>query len=162
MTMRPATNADVRDICRIVSTVLDEYGLHTDCGGTDADLRDIESSYFLRGGHFAVMERADKVIGTVGLVPISSDAVELRKMYLLRDFRGDGLGRRLLEYALDTARSSGYGRVTLETSEKLVEAVGLYRKYGFEPYEANSLAGRSTMAMQLYIDKERTSHGPEA
>jgi ribosomal-protein-alanine N-acetyltransferase len=45
--------------------------------------------------------------------------------------RGEGLGRRLVEAALDTARAAGAGRMYLEVSEANPAAEALYRKCGF-------------------------------
>jgi hypothetical protein len=42
--LRPATNADGRQIADLVYTVLREYHLRPDPACTDADLRDIEQS----------------------------------------------------------------------------------------------------------------------
>ncbi len=45
--------------------------------------------------------------------------------------RGGGLGRRLLEAALDFSRDQGYRRVTLWTVDLLGAAAHLYRARGF-------------------------------
>ena len=45
--------------------------------------------------------------------------------------RGKGLGKYLLDMALGIAKKSGNYRIHLETTSKFVEAVALYRKFGF-------------------------------
>ena len=48
--------------------MLEEYGLKPDPASTDADLEDIESSYFKQGGAFLVLEEEDgSIIGAYGL-----------------------------------------------------------------------------------------------
>lgn len=47
-------------------------------------------------------------------------------------FRGRGLGKRLLEYALEYCRGLGAERVELEVRTGNDAAIALYRKYGFE------------------------------
>jgi hypothetical protein len=48
--LRPATGNDGPAIQALVFSVLEEYDLAPDPGGTDSDLRDIESTYQRRGG----------------------------------------------------------------------------------------------------------------
>jgi len=168
--LRPATNADCEQVASLVYTVLGEYYLQPDPGGTDADLKDIEQSYLARGGVFCVLEEKDgSIIGSYGLYPISDcglqiadstcgaaastqpGACELRKMYLRRDYRGQGLGRLLLEDALASARRLGFIRVTLETASVLKEAIRLYEAYGFAPCPSDHLSPRCDQAYLLEL-----------
>jgi GNAT superfamily N-acetyltransferase len=52
-------------------------------------------------------------------------------MYVLRDFRRLGLGQKLLDTAIDFARSVGYSRIVLDSSKALHAARALYLKNGF-------------------------------
>ena len=129
---RQATNQDCETIKKIVFGVLREYGLEPDCGGTDADLNDIEANYSGRGGLFEVLETpAGEIVGTVGLYPITAETVELRKMYFAREIRGLGLGKQTLQRMVERAAELGFKRIYLETNTRLKEAIGLYRKFGF-------------------------------
>jgi len=187
--LRRATNADCEQVRNLVFTVLGEYHLKPDPACTDADLRDIEQSYFHRGGVFYSLEEKDgSIIGSYGLYPIAdcglriadsdrgastqssapvldrprpgpkpqnpdagSATCELRKMYLRRDHRGKGLGKRLLEHALAEARRLGFKRVTLETASVLKEAIRLYESYGFQPYVPTHLSCRCDQAYLLEL-----------
>jgi len=148
--LRPATNSDCEPVRNLVFTVLGEYGLKPDPRCTDADLDDIEQSYLARGGMFRVLEDKDgAIIGSYGLYPTEPGVCELRKMYLRRDHRGQGLGRRLLEDALACARQAGFRRVNLETASVLKEAIRLYERYGFRPCQADHLSCRCDQAYTL-------------
>ena len=48
-----------------------------------------------------------------------------------REFRGRGLGKRLVESALEFAEENDFTRVHLGTSSLQTEAIALYRKYGW-------------------------------
>lgn len=150
--LRPATNADSRQVRDLVFAVLEEYGLKPDPGCTDADLDDIEQSYFARGGAFRVLENRDgSIIGAYGLYPMGNQTCELRKMYLRREYRGQGLGRNLLEDALTKARQLGFKRVVLETASVLREAIALYESYGFVPHQPDHLSARCDQAYRLEL-----------
>ena len=55
----------------------------------------------------------------------------LEELYVVPDLRGNGLGRALLEAALETARSEGAEHMELGTSEDDAAARGLYESAGF-------------------------------
>ncbi len=136
----------------LVSEVLKEYGLESDPQSTDADLADIESSYLASGGWFQVVVGPHgAIVGSVGLFPEGSESCELRKMYLLPQARGVGLGRELLESALEQARLLGFQRVILETAKVLKDAIAMYEGYGFEPYRPEHLSSRCDGAYELWL-----------
>jgi putative acetyltransferase len=150
--LRQATNADRESIKSLVYGVLEEYGLKPDPSCTDADLDDIERSYFARGGTFCVLEDKDgSIVGAYGLYPTKNRTCELRKMYLHRMHRGRGLGRLLLEDALASARRLGFTTVTLETASVLKEAIALYQRYGFVPCPSDHLSARCDQAYILAL-----------
>lgn len=150
--LRQATNADIEQIRSLVYGVLEEYGLKPDPGCTDADLDDIERSYFARGGTFRVLEQEDgSIVGAYGLYPLKNQTCELRKMYLHRACRGQGHGKHLLEEALATARELGFKAVTLETASVLKEAIALYTRYGFAPHPDDHLSSRCDQAYILRL-----------
>lgn len=150
--IRPATNADMPAIRSLVFTTLAEYGLRPDPATTDADLADIEQYYFRRAGHFSVLTGPDgDIIACAGLYPIAPGHCELRKMYLARAHRGQGLGRSLLETAIAQAHRLGFHHITLETANVLKEAIALYQHYGFKPYTPSHLAARCDQAYELTL-----------
>lgn len=130
--IRAATNKDCENVQKLVFEILREYGLEPAPDGTDRDLQDIEASYIERGGVFEILEDArGRILGTVGLYPFDEKRIELRKMYFAPEIRGRGLGKKVLERMIDTARAKKFEQMILETASVLKEAVGLYRKFGF-------------------------------
>src|SRR5262245_3308966 len=115
--IRPATNEDAPAVRELIFGILREHDLRPDPEHTDADLKDIEASYFKSGGRFDVLVSGDGlIIGSVGLHRIDEGTIELRKMYLHSSQRGKGLGNRLLSHALAAARELGCRRMILETA----------------------------------------------
>jgi putative acetyltransferase len=152
LTIRDAVRADAPAIKHVVFTVLQEYGLAPDPGGTDADLTDVEAAYWDKGGMFVVVEAAGGgVVGTAGLMPEGPEEVELRKMYLLPEVRGRGLGRELLRRCIAFAQENGYRQIRLETNRVLVEAVRLYERAGFRPVASRGLSPRCDRAYVLSL-----------
>ncbi len=150
--LRLASNEDLRAIVDVVYTVLGEYGLKPNPEDTDADLKDIEESYFNRGGLFSVLvDASGAIIGTYGLYRIDSGQCELRKMYLLWQYRKMGWGRKMMDAAIRQAGEFGCTTMTLETASVLKEAIGLYKSYGFMEYRPQHLALRCDQAYILHL-----------
>jgi putative acetyltransferase len=137
-TIRPWQVADRSAIAEVVSTVLAEYGLGWEPEGADRDVLEIEQYYLATGGQFwTLLNAAGQVVGSAGYHPITRReqgiAVEIRKMYLLSAYRGQGLGRFVLEKLEDSIRSRGFQEIWIETASVLIEAVQLYENSGYLP-----------------------------
>lgn len=135
--IRDWTASDRAAAAGVIETVLAEYGLswETGCGSADLDAVEVEKYYWQTGGEFWVVESEGKIVGTGGYCPIKRghNAVEIRKMYLLPEVRGQGLGRFLHSQLEQAAAARGFAEVWVETASVLKEAVRLYEKNGYQP-----------------------------
>ncbi len=112
----------------VIHSVLAEYGLGWEPTGADRDVLEVEDFYLASGGEFWVIEKHGHLVGTGAFYPINrgKDAVEIRKMYLLEEARGQGLGRYLLEQLEQAIAIKGFQQIWIETASVLVEAVNLF------------------------------------
>jgi putative acetyltransferase len=117
---------EVRDV---VLEVLMEHGFEYD-RLKDADLKDINSYYFASGGTFFVGIADGRVVGSAGVRKLDEDLCEIRRIYLKKDFRNKGNGKKLFRAALDFAEKNCAGAV-LKTDETLTKAINMYLKHGF-------------------------------
>ena len=154
--IRLATNADSENIKNLVYSVLQEYSLAPDPQATDRDLDDIEGNYLNNNGYFIVVEDNGRLIACMGLFRVNADTCELRKMYALPVARGKGLGKTLMDRAITQARELGYSRMILETASPLKEAITLYRKYGFTPFQPTHLSCRCDQAFELALNNRES------
>ena len=150
--IRRASGADTAAARELVFGVLAEYGFAPEPAGTDADLMDLEAGFLAGGGLFDVAVAPDGRIGACcGMKVLGDGRVELRKMYVRKDLRGQGLGQRLLDRALAWARGRGFPRVELETASTLKEAIALYRKAGFVARPGKPETCRCDLAFALEL-----------
>ena len=123
-------------MARIIRQVMTEYGaVGEDYSITDPEVDAMYEAYPSPGSSFFVIELRGRVAGCGGMGPLAEGeegVCELRKMYLLPELRGLGLGTRLLGMILDAARKSAYHQCYLETLEHMNQARNLYRRHGFE------------------------------
>jgi len=73
----------------------------------------------------------------------------LAELYVVPDRRGQGLGRALMEVAIELARKKGANHMDLGTSEDDVAARGLYERLGFSNRE-----GRPDGPINYFYERE--------
>jgi putative acetyltransferase len=149
MEFRKALAEDRGAIELVIFSVLTEFGLKPEPDGIDRDLADIERHYFSPGGYFEVCEVGGKIVGTWGIRPETETRCDLKKMYLLPEFRGQGIGRAMLERAIKKAKNLGFNRMELDTASVLKGAIALYLQYGFVQIWTKALATRCDQAYGL-------------
>lgn len=89
--------------------------------------------YFLQPGCTIWFARCcGDIVGTCGLLYHPEYGYELSKMGVTRLYRGMGIGRQLVETALEKVKSLGARTIFLETHSSLIPAMLLYKKLGFQ------------------------------
>jgi putative acetyltransferase len=100
--------------------------------GTLDDMDDIQRTYFENEGSFLVMTDEDRIIGTGAIRKLDHAICELKRVWLLFEYHGKGLGYRMIQELLRFAREKGYQRVRLETDrDSQSRAYELYKRLGF-------------------------------
>jgi len=149
--IRRADNNDRQRIWDLIFTILSSYGLNMDAETIDHDLTDIEANYWRQKGAFYVLMDGEELIGTVALQYGSKTVCERGRMYLAADYRGRGLGRKLLHHALQQAEARGFSEVVLKTASVLKEALSLYRRAGFVQVADQEPGGNCDVVMSRKI-----------
>lgn len=134
--IRPIQPRDDEAVASIVRGVMVELGA-TGCGSSseDPEVDCMSKAYSGPKAAFYVVEMDGRVAGCGGFGPLAGGpegTCELRKMYFLRQLRGQGAGRDLLETCIAAAREAGYDFCYLETRESMTIAQILYSHHGFE------------------------------
>jgi GNAT superfamily N-acetyltransferase len=62
---------------------------------------------------------------------IRADAVEIKRLYVRPEARGEGLGRKVLRRLIDEARNAKYAEMFLDSTAFMSAAHALYRAEGF-------------------------------
>ena len=105
----------------------------------------------------------DKVIGWAALSPISDRSVYSGvsdvSIYVKQSERGKGIGKKLLETAVEKAREIHTYRIRIETHTYMKAANKLYKSYGFRkvqsfPTEIPEVIWPHTLFMELNINFE--------
>nr|WP_317412032.1 GNAT family N-acetyltransferase [uncultured Solibaculum sp.] len=145
------TPSDLEDFQRISYQWLSQYHLLE-----EEDIRILSHPQEVildPGGRIFVARQHGHMVGTVSLIPAGEHTFELAKMVVVPQCRGHGLGKRLMEHAIHSAKLMGAKRIILYTNSRLKEALSLYRKYGFHEVKLSGLKYQMTdIAMVLSLD----------
>jgi putative acetyltransferase len=80
---------------------------------------------------FFIARLNGKPVGCVALVISDDRTAELKRMIVLPEARGRGIGSSLLKRAEVTAAEEGVGAIRLETGPLSREAISLYQSHGY-------------------------------
>ena len=141
-------------------TIFREYAasLSVDLGfqGFDQEVDCLPGEYAAPRGALLLITVDDSIAGCCGLRPIDSaayaNACEMKRLYVRPTFRGLGLGRQLVEAALENARIAAYDCVLLDTLDDMESARALYAGLGFQeipPYYESPVAGAHYLKVDL-------------
>ena len=143
--MRDATPSDLDEVRGLLCEYEAWTGVDLCFQGFEDELAGLPGDYDpAHGGALLVLDGDDGLVGCVGVRRIDDDTCELKRLYLRPSARGGGLGRRLLETAVERARGLGYRSMRLDTLPVMDAAQGLYRAAGFveiPAYRANPVPG---------------------
>ena len=133
---RIRTEIDPGDIGYVIylhgSLYASEFGWgHTFEADVARNLGEFAKTYDPAKDLFAVAELDGRIVGSIIIAGLPDQVAQLRFFLVHPDARGHGLGRRLIQQALDFCRERGFRTVWLWTISELKAAAHLYREAGF-------------------------------
>lgn len=95
-------------------------------------LSDPQKEIIDKGGMIFYAKYNHKIVGTISLLKIDENTFELSKMAVTDGVQGLGIGQKLLEHCLKIAEQNGIKKLLLYSNRKLLPAIYLYIKFGFQ------------------------------
>ena len=125
--------------------------------GFDQEVSGLPGSYAPPAGQLLLALQGEEVAGCIALRPLADNACEMKRLYVRPQFRGAGLGEKLVAAAIEAARAIGYEYMRLDTLPgKMDRAISLYRTTGFReipPYYDNPVP--DALFMELLLSDKR-------
>lgn len=126
---------DDAGIAHIIRQAFEEYQIiRPGTAYFDPYLDHLSTFYLPPQSAYFVFVRDGEVLGGAGIHPsdgLPNGTVELVKMYIRKDARGQGVGSALMRRCMAEAIQKGYDQMYLETLPELKEALILYEHVGF-------------------------------
>ena len=105
----------------------------------------------IREGRVHVLDSDGVVKGILVLIP-EQDAMLLDNVAVAPDAKGMGFGRKLIEFAEDSARRAGYRSIRLYTHVMMTENIALYSRIGYVETHRGEEKGLSRVYMAKALD----------
>jgi GNAT superfamily N-acetyltransferase len=108
-----------------------------DAAAFEREIASLPGQYAQPTGSLLLAHHEGRPAGCVALRALSEGACEMKRMFVLPEFRGLGVGRALAERVVADARIAGYTQMRLDSSRRQQAAIGLYEASGFhrvQPY----------------------------
>ena len=119
----------------------------------DQEVDGLPGDYAPPLGRLLLAIEGEQIAGCIALRPFGDDDCEMKRLYVRPEFRGQGLGKKLVTTLIEAARQIGYERMLLDTLPgKMDEAIALYKLLGFRkiaPYYNNPVQGALFMELGL-------------
>lgn len=114
----------------------------------EKELADLSEKYGLPDGRLYIAYYDDKLAGCVALRKLDEDRCELKRVFVRPEYRGNNIGRKMIDQVIDDAKEIGYSKMVLDTLPFLKAALHIYKTYGF--YEIDSYL-YSPMSNSIYL-----------
>jgi ribosomal protein S18 acetylase RimI-like enzyme len=119
----------------------------------ETELANLPGDYGPPQGRLLLASQNGSLAGCVALRKIGPRVCEMKRLFVRPAFRGQGLGRQLINEIIREAKEIGYERMRLDTlPPQMNAAIALYRSLGFKEIKAyynNPVAGALFMEMNL-------------
>ena len=138
LVIRKATNADCKGIIALIDSVLGEYNDSVCLDDAEADLLDLETNYFAKGGAFWVLASNlngfEKIVGSHAAMPCgeSTNACYFRRLYVTQELRGTQWSHKLMQVTIDWGRENGFKSVEFWSDSRFGRAHRFFEKFGFK------------------------------
>jgi ribosomal protein S18 acetylase RimI-like enzyme len=117
----------------------------------EAQLVDPETHFLRDGGQIFVALHEGQVVGTCAISPHQQE-LEIAKLAVSSEFRGQGLARRLVDRCISHARTLRAPRITLLSNSQLQAALKLYESMGFQYRPVPDVTGYDTADVYMVLD----------
>jgi ribosomal protein S18 acetylase RimI-like enzyme len=146
--------ADIETVRRLFRAYADALGVDLCFQGFAGELAGLPGKYAAPSGALLLARnKRGEALGCVALRPCDGEVVcEMKRLYVIPEARGLGVGAALLEAVLAAARAIGYREIRLDTLPQMTAARALYRKAGFRaipPYYDSPIAGTAFLSKVL-------------
>lgn len=150
----PYTIIDYNDqyqdqLIELLTRIYAEYDQVIELDSLDSDLLEIKTQYN-KPSCFKLLLDGQKVIASVA-VKIALGKIELKRVFVDPDYRRQGLGVKLSDWAFDYAKKQGCEYIDIWSDTLFTKAHQLYQKLGADKLdETRSLGGTNDIEEQHF------------
>jgi len=100
--------------------------------GQDEIINEDIYGYIEKGGNFWIaVDEENNLLGTIGAKIVDNETLEVKRMYVKKEYRGYGIAQNLLNTLELYAVQNGFKYLVLGTYSEMERAIGFYTKNSF-------------------------------
>lgn len=131
--LRPFRGGDSKKVLDLMREVyIEEMGWHIsflkDAVGT---IREMLITWNPKKDLFVLAETEDGLVGLLFMISLKNETSFIRWLTVKKEYRGIGIGSRLIEMAVDFSKKRGHRKIGLVTVDELKRARDMYIRAGF-------------------------------
>lgn len=105
-----------------------------------------------KGGFIYFARFNNEIVGTFALIKVDHSTYEIAKMAVTEVYQNHGIGKMLMNYAIQKAKDLNLERIILYSNTNLATAVNMYFKYGFRVIPKNDFHNnRANIKMEMIL-----------
>jgi putative acetyltransferase len=116
------------------------------------ELETLPSEYGPPGGYFVLASSNGVFVGCGGVRRFTDTACEMKRVYVMPQHRGKGIGQAIARALIAEAKQAGYKIMLLDTLPSMAAAQHVYSALGFTPtdsYRHNPVPGATFLKLEL-------------
>lgn len=133
--IRKIQSSDNKKLAAIIRAAFIEYGApQTGTVYSDPTTDDLFALFQQEKSVLFVAEESGEIVGCCGVYPtkeLPKGCAEMVKLYLDKNTRGKGIGKKLMLHCIESAKQLGYQSLYLESMPEFSNAISMYEKVGF-------------------------------
>lgn len=114
----------------------------------DEEITHLEEKYGMPFGRLYLAYCNGQAAGCIGLKKIDEENCEMKRLYVRPRFRGENIGRLLVQKIIMDAKEIGYSHMLLDTLPFLNKAIHMYERFGFVTTDCYN---NSPMSTSIYM-----------
>ena len=129
-----------------------EDGLDISHQGIEDELAGLPGKFAPPEGRLIMAVTSEQPMGCAALRRIDEQACELKRMFVLPQFRGQGVGKALASKLIQDARTIGYECMRLDTGNFWAAAIQLYESLGFQRIEPHKDIPEDLRKISIFME----------
>lgn len=136
MDIVPAGEADFAQVASLFGQYAASLPVDLNAQGFAEEIAHLPGPYAPPDGALLLACKDGDVLGCIALKRLAPGVAEIKRLYVVPQGRGLGVGRTLVAAILKEAAILGYREIKLDTLPHMTQAIALYRRAGFAPIAA--------------------------
>jgi GNAT superfamily N-acetyltransferase len=150
--IQPSNAAEWEQVRELFTEYWASFGFSPCFQGFGEEVAGLPGAYAPPGGALVLAVADGRAAGCAAFRRFDERRAEAKRLFVRPQFRGQGVGRALLDWVIAETRGAGYGELVGDTVPQMAVALSMYDRAGFErtgPYAEAPTPGAIYLRLKL-------------